>query len=114
MNAPHVLCLFGRPDRTSALAAIARVIWLVKRRHALSCAEIAKVIECSPDTIERALNRETMLGADNLAALLWSFEDCAEPWQRLCQPEAAPEMTIEERLQRIEREAATIRREIAA
>jgi hypothetical protein len=114
MTAPHVLCLFGKPDRTSALAAIARVIHLARRNHALSLVEIAASIGCSADTVERAYKRETMLGADTLASLLWAYADCAGPWERLCQPEAAPEATIEDRLARIEREAVAIRREIAA
>jgi hypothetical protein len=113
MASPHVLSLFGRPDRKAALAAIGRVIHLIRRNHAFSFVEIAKVVECSPDTLERAYRHETQLQAETIASLLWAFPDCAGPWERLCRPEAVPEATIEERLERIEREASTIRRAIA-
>ena len=111
-TSPQVLCLFTAPDRISALSAIGRTIGCIQRTHALSYVEIAKVLECSPDTVERAARHDTLLNFDTVARLAHFFPECADTIRQMFDPAitAAPP-TIEERLERIEREAALIRKE---
>lgn len=113
-SSPQVLCLFGAPDRTSALSAVARTVGLIQRRHALSYVEIARVIECSTDTIERAAREETLLSFDAVARLGYFFNDCADPIKRLFEPSIVEPTTLEDRLQRAETEILTVRRELEA
>ena len=113
-SAPHVLCIFDAPSRESAVAAVARTIGLIKRRHALSCAEIARAIECSSDTIERAAREETQLTLDAAARLAHFFPDCSDKLRMLFDPAiGAKPATMEERVDRAQAELAAVRAELS-
>lgn len=112
MNAPQVCCLLGPPERTDALAAVARTITLIMRRHALELKEIAQRLRnedgrpVSSDRIERAYKRENLLTFDIIAQLAYQFGDCADPIRRLLEPAATAEPTTPEEM--IERAQALL------
>ena len=122
MNAPPQICgLLLLPERKDALAAVGRFILLIRRRYALSAAEIAKSLKKDngeapvADTIERAESGAHMLGFDLIAQLAYLYPDAADPIRNLltAAPTAEP-TTLEQRLARAEQEILAVRRELAA
>lgn len=118
---PQVCCLLPPPERMDALAAVARTIGLIRRRRALSAKEIAASLKnddgTAPiaDTIERAEKSANLLSFDLIAQLAYLYGDCADPIRSLLEPAPTAEATtLVERLDRIDRETATIRRELEA
>jgi hypothetical protein len=118
---PQVCGLFPPPERTDALNAISKTIFLIRRRYSLNAKDIARSLkngdgtEPHPDTIERAERRESLLSFDLIAQIAFIYRECADPLRALLDPAPTGEpTTLEERLERIEREAALIRQEIAA
>lgn len=118
---PQVCGLLLLPERKDALAAVGRFVLLIRRRYALSAAEIAKTLKkedgTAPiaDTIERAENGKHMLGFDLIAQLAYLYPDAADPIRNLlaAAPTGEP-TTLEERLERAEREILAVRRELAS
>jgi hypothetical protein len=118
---PQVCGLLPPPERTDALAAVAKTIGLIRRRHALSAKEIAASLKkedgTAPiaDTIERAERGENLLSFDLIAQLAFIYRECADPIRMLLEPAATGEpTTLEQRLQRAEAEILAVRRELAA
>lgn len=125
-SAPNVLCdapetftrsLFGRPSSGSYRAAVAQMIREVKARHKLSNERLAEIVGCSEQTIANAEadRAENNLNPVTLLNFAYAFgEDAIEPVRQLylCAPVDSP--TIQDRLDRIERETASIRKEIGA
>ena len=120
-SVPQIRCLLPPPERTDALAAVAKTIGLIRRRHVLTAKEIAASLKKedgeSPiaDTIERAERQETLLSFYMIAQLAYLYGDCADPIRALLEPCATGEpVTLEQRLQRAEQEILMVRRELAA
>jgi DNA-binding XRE family transcriptional regulator len=107
--------LFGRPTSGTYRAAIAQVIRNVKASHKLSNERFAEIIGVSEQTIANAEaeRSENDLKAVTMLNIAYAFgEDAISPVRQLylCAPSDAP--TIEDRLERIEREASAIRKEM--
>lgn len=105
--------LFGKPTRRSYRAAVKQIVLTVKARHRLSSEDLAEKIGVSKDTIENAENELSSLEAVSLLNIAYFYgEESVEPVRQLylCRP--VDEVTIADRLDRIEREAAEIRREL--
>jgi DNA-binding XRE family transcriptional regulator len=106
--------LFGRPSRRSYRAAVKQIVLTVKARHRLSSEDLAEKIGVSRDTIDNAETETTSLEAVSLLNIGYFYgEEAIEPVRQLylCRP--VDELTIADRLDRIEREAAEIRRELS-
>ncbi len=124
-SAPNVLCdapetfgrsLFGRPSGNSYRLAITQIVRDVKARHKLSNARLAEILGCAEQTIANADSDypENDLKAVTLLNIAYAFgEDAIAPVRNLylCAPSEQP--TITDRLDRIERETAIIRKEMA-
>jgi hypothetical protein len=113
--------LLPPPERIDALNAVAKTIGLVRRRYTLTAKDIARSLtqpngeSPDPDTIGRAERGENLLSFDLIAQLAFLYGDCAAPLRALLEPAPTAEpTTLEDRLERIEREAAAIRRELQA
>jgi DNA-binding XRE family transcriptional regulator len=108
-----VRSLFGRPSSRSYRIAVAQTIRDVKARHKLSNERLAELIGCSEQTVANAENECGDMQAVTLLSLGYAFgEEAIAPVRALylCAPTEQP--TIADRLDRIEREAAAIRREL--
>lgn len=112
MTDGQVLGFLAAPDRQMCLHAISKVLLKVRSLDGMTCDKLGKTLECSADSIRHASNEESMLSFDCIARLCYFFpEQCApvfELWGR-----AAPALTVADRVDRIERELAAIRREAA-
>jgi DNA-binding XRE family transcriptional regulator len=109
-----VRSLFGRPSSRSYRIAIAQVIRDVKARHKLSNERLGELIGCSEQTAANAENECGDLSPVTLLSIAYAFgEEAIAPVRSLylCAPAEQP--TIADRLDRIEREASAIRREMA-
>lgn len=120
-TAPQFCGFLPPPERTDALAAIARTIGLIRRRYGLTAKDIARSLKRpdgeSPnsDTIERAERGENLLSFDLIAQLAYIYGDCADPVRSILQPVTPPEPeTLEGRLKRAEQEILSVRRELAS
>ena len=105
--------LWGRPTRNGYRAAIKQIILELKARKNLSDQELADLLGCHKETIENAQDEANSLDVVTLLNIAYAFgEDAIEPVRSLylCKPTEKP--TIEDRLSRIEGEAAAIRREM--
>lgn len=118
---PQVCGLFPPPERTDALNAVSKTIFLIRRAYGLSAKDIARALKQpdgespDPDTIGRAERRETLLSFDLIAQIAFIYRDCADPIRALLDPAPTAEpTTLEERLQRAEQEILAVRRELAA
>ncbi len=113
MTGENVLGYLAAPDRESSLLAISLAILRVRANHRLSYKELAKMLGCSADTVEGAANEKSMLTFDSIARLGYFFPDefevVCELWGRGVQ-----QLTVADRVERIERELAAIRRETVA
>ena len=123
-SSPNVLCdapetftrsLFGRPSSGTYRTAVAQMIREVKARHKLSNERLAEIVGCSEQTIANAEadRAENNLNPVTLLNFAYAFgEDAIEPVRQLylCAPVDSP--TVQDRLDRIERETASIRKEI--
>ena len=106
--------LWGRPTRNGYRAAIKQIILELKARKNLSDQELADLLGCHKETIENAQDEANSLDVVTLLNIAYAFgEEAIQPVRDiyLCAPTEQP--TIEDRLARIEGEAAAIRREMA-
>jgi transcriptional regulator with XRE-family HTH domain len=106
--------LFGAPKRDSYRAAVKQVILDVKARSGFDSEQLGEKLGISKDTVENAENMVCSLEAVTLLKIAFHYgEEAINPVRSLylCAPAEQP--TIEDRLARIEGEAATIRRELA-
>lgn len=121
MNAPHFCGLLPPPERKDALAAVARTIGLIRRRHGLSAVDIARALKnergepIHEDTICRTERGENMLSFDLICQMAYIYGDCADPIRRLLEPAPTAEPTsLDSRLKLAESEILTVRRELEA
>lgn len=109
--------LFGRPTGGAYRLAVSQIIREVKARYKLSNERLAELIGCSEQTIANAEGdkAENDLKAVTLLNIAYAFgEEAIAPVRSLylCAPAERP--TLTDRLDRIEREAASIRKELEA
>jgi hypothetical protein len=83
------------------------------RSHGWSRDALGGLIGCSADTIDNASNEKTMLSFDCIAALGFNFPEEFALVESLWNCRASTPPTTAERLERIEREASAIRKELA-
>jgi hypothetical protein len=109
------------PERKDALVAVGKFVLLIRRRYAVTAAEIAKSLKkedgsaVHPSTIERAEAGAHMLGFDLIAQLAYLYPRAVEPIANLLMPAPTAEpTTLEERLERAEQEILAVRRELVA
>lgn len=110
MRHPQVSGIFPPPTRSDALRAIAKALLRI-RSNGWSAEALADALECSSDTIQRASNEKTLIGFDSLALLAYKFP---EEWALIeplwtCRVAEAP--SVQDRIERIERELDAIRKE---
>lgn len=108
-----ILSLFKEPDRTSSLRAVSLFLLRV-RAHGHTCADLAKIAECSADTIANATNEQTLLSFDALARLGFRFHEEFKLVETLWNCGPVDEPTIAERLDRIVREVELVRKALPA
>lgn len=112
MTNGQVFGFLAAPDRQLSLRAVSLALLKVRSLPEMTCEKLAKTLECSADTIRNASNEETLLGFDHIGRLLYFFPDETAPirdlWER-----AGDQLTITDRIARIERDLAAIRKEAA-
>jgi hypothetical protein len=118
-TAPQFCGLLPPPDRNDVVFAVAKTIGLIRRRG-FTAKDIARSLKQpngdppDPETISRAERGENLLSADLMAQLAFIYRECADPIRALFEPAPLAEpTTLADRLDRIEREAAAIRKELA-
>lgn len=111
---PNVLGIFGDPDRESCLNAIRCALLRVRADTNASCERIGKLLDCSADTIENACkqNNGSLLSFDSIAKLVYHFPEASAPILHLWELRPAERPTTVDRIERIERELAAIRKEV--
>lgn len=118
---PQICGLLPPPDRTDALTAVQITIGKIRRRYGLAACDIARSLNRPDgkapiaDTIERAERGENLLSFDLIVQLAFIYGDCADPIRNLLDAATVIEpTTLEQRLERAEREILAVRRELAA
>jgi len=109
---PKVSGLFPPPDRTDCLKAISRALLRI-RSEGYSLDALGTALGCNGDTVANASNEKTMLSFESIALLGFHFPEQFNLIAGLWNCHASAPLTIADRLERIEREAAAIRREVA-
>ena len=113
-SAPNVLGLFGPPIQKSYRAAVAACVRQIKARHSLNNVSLADALGCSDQTIANAENEETDLSGVTLMRMAWTYgEEAIAPVRQLYLCGIVEPVTLTDRLDRIEQEAALIRKELA-
>jgi hypothetical protein len=118
-SVPQICGLLPPPERTDALAAVARTIGMIRRRYGMTAKDIARSLKRPDgeapisDTVERAERAENLLSFDLIVQLAFIYGDCADPIRNLLEAATAFEpTTLEQRLQRAEQEILAVRREL--
>ena len=113
--APNVLPLFDPPRKMSYRAAVARIIRDLKAKHALSNVKLADKLDCSDETIGNAENEQGDLNAVTFLRIGYLFgEEAITPALDLMRRRHAEPETLTDRLDALQMQIATVRREIGA
>lgn len=119
-SAPQICGLLPPPDRNDVVFAVARTIGCIRRRG-YTAKDIARSLKQpngdppDPDTVSRWERGENMPSLDLMVQIAYLYGDCADPLRALLEPAPVIEpTTLADRLDRIEREAAAIRKELDA
>jgi hypothetical protein len=110
---PNVLPIFPEPDGKCSAAAIATAIRKTKYAEGLTNAELAFELRCDASTVENAEAERNLLKFDTVARLLRKYPQHCACIRQLWELEPISEPTSAERLERIERECAALRKELA-
>ena len=102
-----------RPDRETCLSAISRALLKIRSDYGITAKELARVAECSPDAIYAATNEGNLLSLDSVVLLCDAFPDECAPIRALFDGGLTPAPSVDERIERIERELNALRREVA-
>lgn len=105
----NVLPIFKAADRESALRAVSRALLKVRALDDMTCEKLSKLLDCSADTVRNASNEDAMLCFVAIARLVKMFPDESAPIVALWSDDREP--TPVERMARIERELAALKRE---
>ncbi len=111
MSGPTVLGLFNPPSRDDCLKAVSRALLRI-RSNGWTCDSLGKALDCSGDTIENASNEKSLLCFTSLARMAFHFPDEFDLVEALWTCAAVEEPTALDRLDRIEREAGAVRKEL--
>lgn len=110
---PNVLPFLMAADRNVCLSAISMTLLKVRAIDGVTCEKLGEALKCSADTIRNATNEETLLSFDAIVRLCQLFPDQAKPIHELFGL-TINEPTAQDRIDRIERELAALRKELAA
>jgi transcriptional regulator with XRE-family HTH domain len=105
--------LFGSPTRAAYRSAIAAIIRDLKAIHGLSNERLAERLRCSESTVFNAENENGNMEPVTLLTIAFEFgERAIDPVRQLYLCAPVEQLTVGDRLDRIEREAAAIRKEM--
>lgn len=113
MSSDSVPCLFGFPRQKSYRLAVADALRKVKRAEGLTLAELAERLGCSNQTIRNAMDEDgtDCLNPVTMLRLGYEFgEEVIAPIFALARKATAEPITMKDRIDRMERELAAIRR----
>lgn len=111
-TAANVLPIFQEPDGNLSLTALSDAIRKTKFHENLTAAELAFELRCDPSTVKNAEAKHNLLRFDIVARLLRKYPQHCDGVFQLWDPEPRDEPSIGERLDRIDRESAAIRKEL--
>lgn len=103
-----------KPDRENCLHAVAIALLAIRSDYGLTAKQLAKIADCGPDAIYDATNEKHLISLDSAALLCDAFPDETASIRALFAGGIAPAPTVADRVDRIERELAAIRRETEA
>lgn len=113
-KAPNVLPLFDPPRKMSYRAAVAKAIRDLKATHNLSNVKLADKLDCCEQTLENAEGEANDLNAVTLLRIAYVFgEDAIAPVRDLYLRRHVQPETLAERFDKIERQIASLRKELA-
>ena len=110
---PNVLPIFPEPDGNISLTVISDAIRKTKYIEGLTNAELGFELRCDASTIENAEAKRNLLKFDTVARLLRKYPQHCAGIRQLWELEPIEQPSVSDRLERIERETAAIRREVA-
>jgi hypothetical protein len=111
-SAPNVLPIFPEPDGNISLTEISNSIRRTKYIEGLTNAELAFQLRCDASTIENAEAKRNLMKFDTVARLLRKYPQHTANIRQLWELEPISPPSIDDRLERIEREASAIRKEL--
>ena len=101
------------PDKEDCLLAISKAVLKLRSERNFSREKLAKALACGVDAINTASNEKNLLSFDSIALLCHHFPDEAAPIIAILTGGASQEPTVAERLDRIERDMAAVRKAVA-
>jgi len=107
-NVPNVLGFLAAPAKGDCQRAISLALLKVRSHKDMTCDKLAKLLECSAETIRNASNEETLLSFDAVARLCYLFPLETTPIHELWDG-PAEQPSPAERIERIERELGALR-----
>ncbi len=110
----EISALLFAPDREICLRAISLALLKVRALDGMTCKKLGKLLDCCPDSIAAATNEHNLMAFDSLALLCHYFPDESAPIRAVLFGADSAPLTPLDRLDRIEREAEAIRKELAA
>lgn len=112
MTDSNVLSLLPPPSLEDCENAISRALLRV-RSNGVSRDVLANKLNCSPSTIDNASNCRSQLQFDSVARLIYHFPEVLPLIEGLWSLRAIAKPTLDDRIDRIERELAAIREQAA-
>jgi hypothetical protein len=113
---PSVPCLFGAPRQKSYRLAVADALREVKRENGLTLVELSEKLGCSDQTLRNAMDEDgtDCLNPVTMLRLGYEFgEAVLEPVFALARRASVAPVTVDDRIERIERELDAIRKATA-
>lgn len=112
MTKASVSSLFGPPRQKSYRLAVADALRTAKRENGLTLVDLAERLGCSDQTLRNAMDEDGQdcLNPVTMLRIGYEFGDrLLEPVFALARNMAIEEPTVDDRIERIERELAAIR-----
>lgn len=107
-NVPNVLGFLAAPSEADCHHAVSLALLKVRSIKGMTCDNLAKLLDCSAETIRNASNEKTLLSFDSIARLCYLFPLESTPIHELWDG-PAEQPTPAERFERIERELVALR-----
>jgi hypothetical protein len=111
---PNVLPIFPEPDGNISLTVIADAIRKTKCGEGFTNGELAFHLRCDASTIENAEAKRNLLKFDTVARLLRRYPQYCAGIRQLWELEPIEQPSVVDRLDRIERECAALRKALEA
>lgn len=108
MTDSNVLSLLPPPSLEDCENVISRAL-LRLRSNGINRETLAKKLNCSPSTIDNATNCRTQLQFESVALLAYHFPEVLPLIEGLWSLRVVATPTVDDRIERIERELAAIR-----